>query len=310
MFNCKRCGFETNHKHVLLRHLQRKVICDPVFEDIDVTVLLSEFDNPRKIHGCKYCDRKFTDYSNRSKHQKICMKKHDIPSVECYYQQIVDDDKTRTECENGRTDHHNSDIDRNKDEVIEDLKEKLALAERQIEHLKQQKIIHEGTQTTTVFGDVNNVTTTINQNNYVVVMNNFGCEDVSHVIQDKKFLDECISKLQTGIPDVVSKIYYDESKPENKTVVLKSAKRKTALVHTGDGKWEEKDMNQVVPLMVRKGSRILSNHLRNKNVAIDDIDDQEVDLAKQGYITCVITQKKPEYDMVSSAVKASIFNHR
>lgn len=165
-------------------------------------------------------------------------------------------------------------------------------------------------QTTTVFGDVNNVTTTINQNNYVVVMNNFGSEDVSHVLQDKKFLDECLSTLHTGIPNVVSKIYYDESKPENKTVVLKSAKRKTALVHTGDGRWEEKDMNQVVPLMVRKGSRILSNHLRNKDITTDDIDAQEVDIAKQGYITCVITQKKPEYDMVSSAVKASIFNHR
>lgn len=53
MFHCKRCGFDTKHKHVLLRHLQRKVPCEATLEDIDIAALLSEFENPRKIYGCK-----------------------------------------------------------------------------------------------------------------------------------------------------------------------------------------------------------------------------------------------------------------
>lgn len=168
-------------------------------------------------------------------------------------------------------------------------REELNELKRQIEILKQRDHV------------------TVNNNTVVVILNNFGSEDVSHVIQDKSFLDECISSLKRGIPNVIERIYYDETKPENKTVVVKSVKRKTALIHS-DGKWIERDLNQIVPIMVRNGSNILSMHLRNKDIT-DDERQQDV-LAKQSYIVSVMTQKKPEYDMVSSAVKAVICNYK
>ena len=277
MFSCKRCGYTTKYKHVLLKHLERTNVCEPTLTSIDVQELLLEFAPTTKPYTC-CCGKGFSYESSLSRHRKSCILRKKPDS---------------------------------KDVLIEELKEKLAQAEKQIDTLKHQQTSNLVPQH--VIGDYNNINNTVN-NTYVVMVNNFGSEDISHVIEDKEFLDDCLKMLQTGIPNVVNRIYYDKTKPENKTVVLKSAKRKTALVHTGNGQWQEKDLNQVVPLMVRKGSRILTNHLIEKEVMEYDpeydMDTQEIIDAKKRYIGDVNTQKRPEYDIVSSAVKANISNHR
>lgn len=289
-FTCKRCGYATKYKHVLVKHLQRVKRCEPKLNDADVTDLLSDLEvqASTKPYTCKHCGKGFSHDSSLARHQKVCVHKNKTLShiPDCHH-----------------TDDNHDHCD--KDVVIKDLKDKLASIEQQLSCLHSQ---HNQTHIT---GN-NNVTTIHNNTTYVVVLNNFGSEDVSHIIEDQTFLDKCLVTLHTGIPNVVKRIWYDDAKPENKTVLFKSAKRKTALVHT-NGKWEETDLNQVVPIMVRKGSRILSNHLMSKYIPdneTNDIEKQELLLAKQGYITDVLANKKPESDIVSSAVKASIYNHK
>ena len=248
-----------------MKHLERTNVCDPILQDKDVKELLNEFAPVSKKYKCASCGKGFSHDSSLCRHKKKCAS-------------------------------GTSDQNENKDDVIQALGEKLSIFEKRLSSLQRCD-----NQTTNVTGN-NNVTMN-NGNTYVVVLNNFWSEDVSHVIHDKKFLDECLKTLHKGIPNVVEKIYYDESKPENKTVVLKSSKRQTALVHT-DGKWVEKHLNQVVPDMVHKGSRILTEHLITTN------DDADVRFAKIEYINNVETIKKPEYDVVSSAVKTCIHHHR
>lgn len=280
-FTCKRCGYSSIYKQALMKHLEKKKVCTAIIEDISVEDLLDDIrpSVKSKQHQCAQCKKGFTHLSGLSRHKKSCTGNNE---------KNVTQEMNSTQLE--------------RDLLKEELRKEI-LAELQA---IQPNLSVE--QKTNITGN-NNVTVNNNNNTYVVVVNNFGSEDVSHVLQDQKFLDDCLKTLQTGIPNVVNKIYYDESKPENKTVLLKSVKRKTAMVHT-DGKWEEKDLNQVVPIMVRKGSRILSKHLIAKDVPADDIESHEITDAKHGYISSVVTQKKPEYDIVSSAVKASICNHR
>lgn len=76
MFTCERCGFSTKYKHVLIRHLHRKETCPPTEQDIEVNVLLSTLvKTAQKVHGCKYCGKKFADSANRYRHQKTCAEK-------------------------------------------------------------------------------------------------------------------------------------------------------------------------------------------------------------------------------------------
>jgi hypothetical protein len=275
LFTCKRCGYSTIYKQVLIKHLKKRIQCVATINDISVDDLLNETipSVKHKSHQCTFCMKRFSHPSGLSRHKKSCSLNNDP-----------------------------------KDKLIQELQQKLHSFEQQLDDIKGKVSQCKNEQVQTNITGNNNVT--INNNNtYVVVVNNFGSEDVSHVMQDEKFLDDCLKTLQIGIPNVVKKIYYDESKPENKTVLLKSAKRKTAWVHT-NGKWEEKDLNQVVPMMVRKGTKILSNHLNTKTIDEDDANQQENSLAKHGYIADIVTQKRPEYDIVSSAVKANIYNHR
>lgn len=279
VFVCRRCGYSSAYKHALIKHFEKKKLCKAKLEDIDVNELLHEL-RPvvkEKFHQCSRCNKQFAHPSGLSRHKKYCS--HDNELDREFHKGVFF--KLKSEM---------------RDELKEELKKEI-IAELQ----SQSKYEHQ----THVTGDNN----TIYQNSYIVVLNNFGSEDVSHVIDDKLFLDDCLKMLQTGIPKIVNKIYYDENKPENKTVVLKSIKRKTALVHS-NGKWQEHDLNQVIPIMVRKGSRILTNHLLDKEIPPDDTDIQEVIDAKHRFIGNVSMHKKPEYDIVSSAVKASVFNHR
>ena len=44
-YKCKRCGFICDQKNGLRRHLNRKIQCKPVLEDIDIETLKHELDD-------------------------------------------------------------------------------------------------------------------------------------------------------------------------------------------------------------------------------------------------------------------------
>jgi hypothetical protein len=75
VFECKRCGYSCEFKYLLKRHFARKIPCNILIEDIDINILIEELDEKDKTNKkfkCDFCEKKFTDTSNKSKHQKIC----------------------------------------------------------------------------------------------------------------------------------------------------------------------------------------------------------------------------------------------
>lgn len=156
----------------------------------------------------------------------------------------------------------------------------------------------------------NNINNNINNNVTIqLVLNNFGSEDLSHILKDHSFLDQCIKSITTAIPTIVAKIHYDPNKPENNNVQLKSSKRKAVMVYQ-DGAWVEKHMNEVVPSMAKKSGKILYNHLVQQEVDSSDDEARDSLLNKQQYIGDVMTRTKPAYDDATCAIKACINNHR
>lgn len=149
---------------------------------------------------------------------------------------------------------------------------------------------------------------TINVNNVNIMINNFGSEDISHVINDKAFLDRCIQSIKHGLPLVIEKIYYDKDKPENHNVFMKSAKNKTGIV-LKEGVWKQEHLNQIVPNMVKKGTTVLSSHLETKRVDPDH-EWHGAFVKKEEYLNSIVSQKKPEYYELTSAVSAIIGNHK
>jgi hypothetical protein len=97
LFTCNRCGFDTEHKHVLIRHLKRKLVCKPTQSDVDVKHQLQQYckEGTIKKHECSYCGRKIAHASSLSRHQKQCSNKdlkdeveHLKQTIQCMQQKI------------------------------------------------------------------------------------------------------------------------------------------------------------------------------------------------------------------------------
>lgn len=84
-YTCKRCGYQCEYKYLLVNHLQRKFPCKSNLISYDVESLLHDLENEgidAAKFSCKFCNKRFTDSSNRYRHQKNCTKapSFDIPS--------------------------------------------------------------------------------------------------------------------------------------------------------------------------------------------------------------------------------------
>ena len=73
---CKRCGYKTEYKHCLIRHLKKNIACPATMQDINRETLLSEYDRKLKeiTYGCQHCSRSFNSRSNKSRHETSCNK--------------------------------------------------------------------------------------------------------------------------------------------------------------------------------------------------------------------------------------------
>ena len=76
-FKCQRCFYQTDVKQNLMKHLQRKIKCEPVSpeKDIDVLILLEELGSKAqndKSFCCPQCSKCFNNKSNMYRHHKNC----------------------------------------------------------------------------------------------------------------------------------------------------------------------------------------------------------------------------------------------
>jgi hypothetical protein len=244
MFVCRRCLFETPHKHVLKAHLtKRKTPCTIVNngENIETKVLLTELSaqipintRPKQterpyVHACEFCQKTFTQSSNRYRHQSTCSQREN---------RAVVDRKVLTE-----------ELDNFKQDVVAILSNRVG----------------------------NNVTNNI-QNNKIQVNvqlpKDFGKENIEHIIGDKPFLTDCVLKLGTGIKDLIERIHFDESFPQNSNMKNLKKKQKTIEVMK-DGKWEMCDQSSFLNDIINKGYKILYTHFLNEYADLAFQDRQE-----------------------------------
>lgn len=78
-YKCSRCGFETKYKHVLIRHLLKKLECQTLFSNDSRDSLLDNVKRDNKkndiTYDCRFCGKKFNFLSNSYRHENICKKK-------------------------------------------------------------------------------------------------------------------------------------------------------------------------------------------------------------------------------------------
>ena len=86
-YTCPRCGYSTNQKVCILKHINRKYRCEPLVDKVTPTSVedccsISTL-QAEKPYSCRHkCGKTFSHTSGESRHQKTCQKKKgDVPMV-------------------------------------------------------------------------------------------------------------------------------------------------------------------------------------------------------------------------------------
>lgn len=83
-YSCKRCGYTCAFKSVLVSHLQRKSLCNPVLCDDDPNSIIRELDSsgkPKK-YICQVCRKGYTNRQSKYIHQRACKNYHQTDPVQ------------------------------------------------------------------------------------------------------------------------------------------------------------------------------------------------------------------------------------
>lgn len=120
------------------------------------------------------------------------------------------------------------------------------------EEIRQLKSCQTHTQNQTNIQNQNNIQT---QN--ILVVNAFGKEDMSHLTD--AFKSQCIRRTDKGFVELLEKIHFDPSKPENKNLQISNIK--LPFIRTFDGnRWTYQEKDDILNNLMEKGQTILSEH--------------------------------------------------
>lgn len=220
-YQCKRCGYASEYKHCLERHLHKKIPCLPLLSDAEglLESQRSQFarSESKKTIPCQKCGKLFSHSCSMYRHKKYC-------------NQTTDSEKDKTT-----------------QERLNRVEEQLQTVTNNPAHIHYQ---------TTNQSNCNN-----NNNNTIQVVNvvhAFGNETIAHL--NHGFLSQCIRRTNKGFIELLKKLHFDPNVPENDTVRIMNKKLPLAEIRDAKGEWAFARRDKVMSEMIDKGQGILQEH--------------------------------------------------
>lgn len=273
MYVCKRCGYEFATKSHLKQHLSRQKLCEPVLSNATYADLLEEqFPKKERPFKCTYCDKTFTQASNRSRHQTLsCPKK-----------------KAQDAAATLQLEHKNTPIEQILIQEIRSLKQEI------------NEII--ATNTQNIVPQITNPIINI-QNN--ILINNFGGETYDHITSD--FVRHCLMNQIPGVKTLIEKIHFSDEAPMNRNVRLKSLKKSLVEIKKDD-KWVAKDTNEALETMIKKGCAIM-NKLYFEDDDMMEKDLNELDNKIQQFLLQIMDTSNQNYYSLRRRILALLIEY-
>lgn len=244
VFECKRCGYNTTKRVDLIKHLNRKKICNPILSNISAEQLIMEIPEPKIItketditYNCKYCNRKFNSSGNRSKHHKKC------------------------------TQNPNKQLEEQIDILRSEMQQQIKQLQDEVNLLKQQLISSDIPISTTpvassvITGDHNNITNNIDQshNNTINCYNNSSYDHMT-LQRILPLLSNLVHKTE-GVPFLVKDIHFNPAIPSNNNIQFIDNER--SKIYDSD-KWDEIETEKLFMKMSSDMLDLVRNSIKNE----------------------------------------------
>ena len=299
-FKCDRCGYSNNLKSNFIRHLNRKVKCEPLILDISIDEILAKHfeenigehnvntgehnvntgehnvntsehnvhidvnkSEQSKVFYCKYCDKEFKHLTSKCRHERqYCKEKKDLNKI--YKQQLIEKENELKE----------------KDKLLKE-KEKEKKAERR-KLIKRREMLIKETKKSTNYSLKSQVdmlkmelqkrdrqidilfrkANIINDHsrNLNVNIKLNPFEKTDYSHLTDQDYLECIKHANMCIPHFIKKLHFDPDKPENHNILIKNLKSGYLVTNNGN-KWECKSSDETIDFLVEDNANIIEDKI-------------------------------------------------
>ncbi len=248
IIQCERCGTEFKNLRNLRCHFDRKNTCKPLLKDISIEELKEKYKIKKGCYKCENCGKEFKTSSGKCKHKKKCL-----------VNPVIIEKKTISKLET---------------ELDKEVSKRKEL-EKQVEQLLLEKTqLQEANAKLVVNGNNNNSNlTTIGRDQNIIVINNFGEENIEYLLKDENFIKKCIESPINSIHKYLDNVHFNKEHPENRNIKMTNLLG-PYMDYIKEGKWNKIEKDVLIPKIIDKSIDTIDEII---DYGKEDSDDDVID---------------------------------
>lgn len=233
VIQCERCSKEFTRLTHLRRHFNNKNSCKPILKDISIEELKDKYKVKKGIYKCENCGKEYKSKSGKYKHKKNCL-------VNPVIIEKKENDKLKEEL--------GKEVSKRKE--LEKQVEQLILEKAQLQEAHAKVINNDHSNT-------NNITT-IGRDQNIIIVNNFGEENIEYLLKDENFVKKCIESPINSIHQYLDNVHFNNEHPENKNIKMTNLLG-PYMDYIKEGKWNKIEKNILIPKIINKSIDTVDN---------------------------------------------------
>jgi len=240
IIQCDRCGIIFTRLTSLRTHLKKKKTCEPILKDIPVLELINKYKVRKGCYKCENCGKEYKSAVGKCKHKKKCL-------VNPIIIEKNENDKLKNELASVKKEK-NKEVIRRKE--LEKQVEQLILEKTQLQEAHAKVINNDHSNT-------NNITT-IGRDQNIIIVNNFGEENIEYLLKDENFVKKCIESPINSIHQYLDNVHFNNEHPENKNIKMTNLLG-PYMDYIKEGKWNKIEKNILIPKIINKSIDTVDN---------------------------------------------------
>ena len=251
IIQCDRCGYNFTTIANLRKHLNKKNTCEPILKDIAVAELKDKYKVIKGCYKCENCGKEFKTSSGKCKHKKKCL-----------VNPVIIEKKTISKLE--------TELDKevSKRKELEKQVEQLILEKTQLQEANAKLVVN---------GNNNNSNlTTIGRDQNIIIVNNFGEENIEYLLKDENFIKKCIESPINSIHKYLDNVHFNKEHPENRNIKMTNLLG-PYMDYIKGGKWNKIEKDVLIPKIIDKSIDTIDDVIDYGKEDSDDDSEKEID---------------------------------